>query len=64
MPNFLDDNLNQTVFFDINYLDVLGSNTFEYCLYHLLKNDGVVADTSAGAHAKITFSSSPSNQLK
>ena len=44
MPNFLDDNLNQTVFFDINYLDVLGSNTFEYCLYHLLENDDIVAD--------------------
>ena len=41
MSNFLDDNLNQSVFFDINYLEVLGSNTFEYCLYHLLENDDV-----------------------
>ena len=39
MSNFLDDNLNQSVFFDINYLEVLGNNTFEYCLYHLLEND-------------------------
>jgi transposase len=44
MSNFLDDNLNQNVFFDINYLEVLGSNTFEYCLYHLLENDEVVSD--------------------
>ncbi len=44
MSNFLDDNLNQSVFFDINYLEVLGNNTFEYCLYHLLENDDVVSD--------------------
>jgi transposase len=44
MSNFLDDNLNQSVFFDINYLEVLGSNTFEYCLYHLLENDEIVSD--------------------
>ena len=42
MSNFLDDNLNQSVFFDINYLEVLGNNTFEYCLYHLLENDEIV----------------------
>ena len=36
MANFLDDNINQSVFLDINYLDVLGENTFEYCLYHLI----------------------------
>ena len=36
MSNYLDDNLNQSVFIDINYLDVLGENTFEYCLYKLL----------------------------
>ncbi|MFT5550420.1 MAG: transposase, partial [Candidatus Azotimanducaceae bacterium] len=44
MSNFLDDNLNQSVFFDINYLEVLRSNTFEYCLYHLLENDEIVSD--------------------
>jgi len=44
MSNFLDDNLNQSVFFDINYLEVLGSNTFEYCLYHLLENDEILSD--------------------
>lgn len=36
MANYLDDNLNQSVFLDINYLDVLGDNTFEFCLYHLI----------------------------
>ncbi|MDN3640774.1 hypothetical protein QWY82_18390 [Simiduia curdlanivorans] len=36
MSNYLDDNLNQTVLLDINYLDVLGENTFESCLYTLL----------------------------
>lgn len=36
MPNFIDDNLNQSVFLTINYLEVLGENTFEYCLYKVL----------------------------
>lgn len=36
MPNYLDDNLNQSLFLNINYLDVLGENTFEHCLYTLL----------------------------
>lgn len=44
MSNFLDDNLNQSVFFDLNYLDVLGSDTFEYCLYHLLEQDELLVE--------------------
>jgi len=44
MSNFLDDNLNQSVFFDINYLEVLGENTFEYCLYYLLERDELLID--------------------
>ena len=44
MSNFLNDNLNQSVFFDINYLEVLGQNTFEYCLYHLLENDELLSE--------------------
>lgn len=36
MPNYLDDNLNQSVFLDINYLEILGENTFELCLYTLI----------------------------
>lgn len=44
MSNFLNDNLNQSVFFDLNYLEVLGENTFEYCLYHLLEQDDLLVD--------------------
>jgi transposase len=44
MSNFLDDNLNQSVFFDINYLETLGNNTFEYCLYLLLEKDEILSD--------------------
>lgn len=44
MSNFLDDNLNQSVFFDINYLEVLGQNTYEYCIYHLLERDEILID--------------------
>ena len=36
MSNYLDDNLNQSVFLDINFLDVLGDKTFEFCLYTLI----------------------------
>ena len=32
MANFLGDNLNQSVFLDINYLEALGENSFEFCL--------------------------------
>jgi transposase len=42
MPNFIDTNINQTVFLDINYLDVLGNNTFEYYLYQLLENTNIL----------------------
>jgi len=38
MANYLDDNFNQSVFLDINYLEVLGENTFEFCLYQLITN--------------------------
>ena len=44
MSNFLDDNLNQSVFFDLNYLEVLGESTFEHCLYHLLERDELLVD--------------------
>mgnify|MGYP000226986214 FL=1 len=36
MSNYLNDNLNQSVFLDINYLEVLGDNTFESSLYTLI----------------------------
>ena len=44
MSNSLNDNLNQSAFFDINYLEILGENTFEYCLYQLLENDELLSD--------------------
>jgi transposase len=36
VANFIDDNIKQTIFLDVNFLDTLGDNTFEYCLYTLL----------------------------
>lgn len=36
MPNYLDDNLRQTVFLDVNFLEVLGDKTFESSLYTLI----------------------------
>ena len=36
ISNYLDDKLDQTVFLDVDYLKVLDSNTFEYCLYELI----------------------------
>jgi transposase len=36
MANYLDDNLNQSVLLDFNFLDVLGEKTFERSLYTLL----------------------------
>jgi len=44
MANFLDDNLNQSIFFDLNYLEVLGEGTFEHCLYLLLENEEIISD--------------------
>lgn len=38
MPNYIDDNINQVVFLDVDYLKVLGTNTFEHCLYELITN--------------------------
>jgi len=39
MSNFITTNLNQSLFFDLNYLEVLGDDTFEYFLYQLLENE-------------------------
>lgn len=36
MPNYIDDDINQVVFLDVDYLKVLGVNTFERCLYELM----------------------------
>ena len=36
MPNYIDDNVDQIVFLDVDYLNVLGEKIFERCLYQLL----------------------------
>ncbi|TVZ39058.1 IS4 family transposase [Alteromonadaceae bacterium 2753L.S.0a.02] len=58
MSNYLDDNLNQSVFLDVNFLDVLGENTFEFCLYTLVTHtlsleqfDRCYRNTSVGRKA-------------
>lgn len=48
MSNYLDDNLNQSAFLDINYLEVLRENTFKYCLYTLLTHTLDLEEFNAG----------------
>lgn len=38
MPNYIDDNIDQIVLLDVDYIKVLGINTFEHCLYELITN--------------------------
>lgn len=44
MANFIDTNINQTVLMDINYLDQLGTNNFDYYLYSLLNKSDFLDD--------------------
>jgi transposase len=44
MANFIDTNINQTVLMDINYLDQLGINNFDYYLYSLLNKPNFIDD--------------------
>lgn len=44
MANFIDTNMNQTVLMDINYLDQLGTDNFDYYLYSLLNKEGILSD--------------------
>lgn len=44
MANFIDTNINQTVLMDINYLDQLGTNNFDYCIYSLLNKPNFMGD--------------------
>lgn len=44
MANFIDTNINQTVFMDINYLEQLGTNNFDYYLYTLLNKPHFLDD--------------------
>lgn len=42
MANFIDTNINQTVFMDINYLEQLGTDTFDYYTYMLLNTENMM----------------------
>ena len=39
MPNFKPDNIRQRKFLDIDFLEVIGDDTFEYCLYLILERE-------------------------
>lgn len=40
MGKYLDGRPSKSVIFDIGYLEALGDNPFEYCLYQLIINNG------------------------
>jgi transposase, IS4 family len=42
MANFIDTNINQTVFLDINFLDQLGTDNFDFYMYTLLNTDKII----------------------
>ncbi len=44
MANFINTNMNQTVFLDINYLDQLGTDNFDFYLYSLLNTENILDD--------------------
>lgn len=44
MANFINANMNQTVFLDINYLDQLGNNSFDFYIYTLLNKEHILDD--------------------
>ena len=43
MPNFKPDNIRQRQFLDVDFLEVIGENTFEYCLYILLEREAMLS---------------------
>ena len=42
MANFINTNINQTVFLDINFLEQLGKDNFDYYLYTLLNKEHIL----------------------
>jgi len=52
MPNFKPDNIRQRKFLDIDFLEVIGDDTFEYCLYVLLERESscIRTETPAARH--------------
>ena len=43
MPNFKPDNIRQRKFLDVDFLEVIGGDTFEYCLYALLERESMLS---------------------
>ena len=43
MANFINTNINQTVFLDINYLEQLGTDNFDFYIYTLLNTENIIA---------------------
>ena len=43
MPNFKPDNIRQRKLLDIDFLEVIGDDTFEYCLYVLLEREAMLS---------------------
>ena len=43
MANFKEDNIRQQTFLNVDFLEVLGTNTFEYSLYHLLEREELLS---------------------
>ena len=56
MPNFKPDNIRQRKLLDIDFLEVIGDDTFEYCLYVLLEREAMLSafeatyNSSFGVH--------------
>ena len=43
MANFKEDNIRQQTFLNVDFLEVLGDNTFEYSLYQLLEREELLS---------------------
>lgn len=48
MANFKPDNIKQRTLLDVDFLQVIGTDTFEYCLYQLLEREHIVSAFEAG----------------
>jgi len=43
MANFKPDNIGQRTMLDVDFIEVIGTDTFEYCLYQLLERDNMLS---------------------
>ena len=44
MANFRADNIRQQTFLNVDFLEVLGTDTFEYSLYRLLEREELLSE--------------------